>query len=221
MISASQAGIAILALTLGLLIELRKINEIFFLLVLLLIAVLDDIIWAADWAVIPTIVKKEDIASANGYSSAIGNGHVTAGLSLLILVIIKKTERNQGTGFIEGFKYALKNNPSLLYLSVIISIPAFFSSLSALGITDLFAVISREWYSISYSLYYVGPIISGIIFGKYFPYRGVVRTILTTLIVSGILFIVLAFLLKTPLLASLLFLVVGFFFSSYVILYST
>ncbi len=146
---------------------------------------------------------------------------LAAGLSLLIPVIIKKTERNQGTGFIRRFKYALKNNPSLLYLSVIISIPAFFSSLSAIGITYLFAGSSREWYSISYSLYYVGPIISGIIFGKHFPYRGVVGTILTILIISGLLFIVITFLLKTPLLTSLMFLVVGLSFSSYVVLYST
>ncbi len=58
-------------------------------------------------------------------------------------------------------------------------------------------------------------------FGRYYRNRGVGRTILITLTFSGALFIPLPLLFKTPLLTSLLFLIIGFFFSSYIVLYST
>ncbi len=216
-IMISEAGIGLSALTLGLLIYSRRIDDLLFLLIVGVIAICWDFIWTADWVVLPIIVNEDELPRANGYSNAIGNSHVAAGLGVggllfavlgpyfsIILysaclfiaagltfylpVVIRKREKSLSEGFASGWRYVLRTNRPLLYLSLIMAIFSFFSSAPALGITSLFAVTSRATYAVMYSVYYMGTILVAILLGRFYPRKRVGKTLLLAFICSGLLF---------------------------------
>ncbi len=244
----SEIVIGISALILALLIHIGRLNEYIFIAIVAFMAIGHDIMWTADWTVIPIIVDKEDLPRANGYSNAIGNASSTVGfvlggfliivfnaffsmvlyslclfaasfLTLVMPIALTKGERKMRDGLISGWRYVFKGNSNLLILSIIISIFSFFSLLPVLGITYIFASSSSLYYSLMFSLFYVGAMFSGIAIGKYFPLRFVGKAMFGSLAVMGILLVAAVVLSSLIILDTLFWFLIGFFSSSYYTIY--
>ena len=249
-IIVSEAGIGFAALALGLLMKSSSFSMIYYLVLVGLIAVFWDFIWTADWAVLPLIVEPADLPRANGYSNAIGNGHVAAGLGvggfLFVLIgsyfsmllysfclfaataltyflpaVLPREGRVHGEGLVSGWKYIMGKNRSLLNLSIIIAFFSFFSVLPVLGITNIYASTSKFWYSFTFSFYYIGAVVSGIIFGKFFPRNNLGRALTMIYGLSGLLLVSSVALDFIPAMSAVSWFLLGFFFSAYVTIYGT
>lgn len=244
----SEIVIGTSALILALFIQAGSLNEYILITLVGLMAIGHDIMWAADWTVIPIIVDKEDLARANGYSNAIGNASSVAGfvlggfliivfnpffsmvfyslclfaasfLTMFIPVVLEKEKRRMRDGLVSGWSYVLKGNSNLLIFSIITSVFAFFSLLPVLGITDIFASSSNLYYSLMFSLFYVGAVLSGFAIGKYFPSGFLGKAIFSSLLMIGFLLVVVILLSSLPLMDTVFWFLLGFFSSSYYTIY--
>lgn len=218
LISISEAGIGVCALLLGLVMLSPALNRYAYIALVGIIAVFWDIIWTADFAVLPLIVEEDELAKANGYTRAVGNSHVAAGLgvggflfvavgaygsiiiysaclflaavvTLAVPLIIHEEERKREKGLRSGWTYALKENRELLIISVVVAFFGFFSVSPVLSIAGIFSGTSETLYSLMFSLYYIGAMISGVVLGRFFPYRSLGKVLLLSLALSGVLMI--------------------------------
>lgn len=249
-IVGSEMGLFITALVMGLFILSKSSNHVIFLILVSILAIFWDIIWAADYAVIPLIVSKEDIGSANGYVHAIGSSHMAAGLAVggflfivlgpygsiilysicmlcsgilssFIPLVIEKKSKKHSEGFLYGWKYVFTENRTLLTLSLVLIVFSFFSIAPVEGITDIFISNSSFWYSVVYSSYFVGSIITGIILGRFFPKRNIGKVLIASLAATGILMLLSVNALFYYPLDLVVWLLLGFNFSVYSTLYSS
>lgn len=241
-ISMSEAGIATASILLAWLMYLGNVDRYVFLLLLGIIAAFWDVIWTADHSVLPLIVNDDEIARANGITNAIGNGHVAAGLAvggflfafvgaygsmvlyaasmflatiltLFLPLIIPEGERRLRSGFMSGWGYIFRNNRNLLKLAVTIGLFSTFSSVPVLAMAGIFASALPIWYSISFSVFYIGAMLSGFVFGSYFPYKRIGKALLATYFLSGIATVISVFLSYSPALDVPFWFALGFFFS--------
>ena len=213
----SEATVGVLALALGLLIELGDVTDLTFLAFVGGIAVAWDVAWTADWTVLPLIVSDEELPRARGYASAVSSGHTVAGLSVggilfLLLgayssivlysacmlvaafllfylpVTVPREGRAHSEGLLAGWKYVFSKK-SLLYLSFAVGAFAFFTQIPTLGITRIFAQSSTLWYGVMFTLYNVGSTVSGAVFGRFYPRRRLGHALVMTFALSGALLI--------------------------------
>ncbi len=248
LILVSLVLIGISALLLSFLINTGKLDEVILIVLVGIMAVGHDILWTADWTVIPIVVEKDDIARATGYSSAIENASSVFGLILggILIIYLNATfsmltyaflifgsafiilflplklradEKEESEGMVRGWKYVLKDRPELLRLAIILSFISYFSLLPVIGITDIFASSSSFYYSVTFSAFYIGAILSGIVIGKYFPKMPTGKTIFASGFLIGVLLIGIIALVNTPNVDTVLWLILGFFFSAYYTLY--
>lgn len=250
LIAASQAGIGISAILLGLLMHGGNPGRVAFLILVGVIALCWDFVWTADYTVLPLIVEKEELGKANGYSSAIGNSHVAGGLAaggilfvyvgaygsmivysaslflaciltVFVPLVVPEEERKSGRGFLDGWRYIIRKNRTLLWLTLEVSLFSFFGTAPALGITRLFAGASDTAYAIMFSLYYSGAMGVGILLGRFFPDKSMGKAILLTLLISGVLLAISVRLEGYLLLDALIWLLLGFAFTARYTLYAT
>lgn len=241
-ISASECGIAIASLFLAWLMYQHSVDKYFFLLIVGIIAVFWDVIWTADHSILPLIVKDEELANANGITNAMGNGHVAAGLAvggflfaffgaygsmvlyaasmfiaatlaLFIPLVVPENERKLGTSFIGGWKYIFSVNRDLLKFYVIIAFFSLFANIPVLVMAGVYATTLPVWYSISFSTFYIGAMISSFVIGKYFPYRKIGVLLVFTFLLSGLLMIVTSAFYASLILDIAPWFALGFFFS--------
>ena len=249
-IIGSEIAIGITSLVFGYMIRYRAVTPASFLFIIGIIAVAWDLIWTADWTVLPVIVGEDDLPRANGYMTALGNSHVVAGLGIggflfvvlgpyssmivyalcmfsagiltfFIPVIVKKEDWKHSEGLASGWRYVFKENRLLLKLSIVLAFFSFFAIEPQLGITDAFAPISTLLYSLMFSLYYTGAIISGIIFGKIYHRLNLPKTMALLFLISGVLFITSSNLAGIEWLDAISWMLLGFTFSAYVTLYGS
>lgn len=242
LISVSEGGIAVASLLLALLMHSGNIDRYVFLLLLGVIAIFWDVVWTADHSVLPLIVKDEELASANGITSAIGNGHIAAGLAvggflfvfvgaygsmilyaasmflatvltMMLPLVVPEKERNLKPDFKSGWTYILNSNRKLLRLAISIGFFSLFASVPVLAMAGLFAGNSPLFYSISFSLFYIGAMVSGLVIGRYFPYNYVGKTLIITYLLSGFLIILAALFSYSPTLDIIFWFILGFLFS--------
>ncbi len=214
LIAAAEAAIGVCALLLGIVMLSPGVNDYEYLALIAAIAIFWDIVWTADHAVLPLIVEPSDLARANGYSSAVGNSHVAAGLAfggflfivvgaygsiitysvclflasgitLLVPLVIPCEGRKLTAGLMSGWSYALRKNRGLLALSIISALFAFFTVSPVLSIAGLFAEKSGFLYAVMFSLYYIGAMVSGVAAGRFFPYRSLGKVFLLSGAVAG------------------------------------
>lgn len=241
-ISLSEGGIGIVSLLLAWMMLLNNMDRYVFLFLIGIIALFWDIIWTADHSILPLIVKEEELGKANGITNAIGNGHVAAGLAvggflfafvgaygsmllysfsmflaallaLFVPVIVPPDERKLGSGFLSGWSYIFKKNRSLLKFSLVIAFFSVFSNVPVLAMAGIYANTLPLWYSISFSVFYIGAMASSFLAGNYFPHKQLGKSLLATFFASGILSCVAAALSGSPLLDVIPWLALGFFFS--------
>lgn len=215
-ISASEFGIGFSALLLGLEMLFDPGNQYAFLLLVGVIAVLWDIAWTADHAVLPLIVEAEEIGKANGLTSALGNGHVAAGLAvggflfaildpfysiliysaclffsgaivLAIPMAIRADNEKAKPGFMAGWKYLVGEQKPMVVLSVVIALFSLFSNAPVLAVSYVYAASSPDMYSVLFSIYYLGSMFAGLLFARKFPGRSLGKAILVSYLVSGTL----------------------------------
>lgn len=242
LIAVSESGIGVVSLLLSWLMLTNNASRYSFLLLIGIIAVFWDIIWTADHSVLPLIVKEEELGKANGITNAIGNGHVAAGLAvggflfafvgaygsmllyalsmflaavltLFVPLIVPKEERNLGSDFLSGWGYIFRQNKNLLKFSIIIAFFSVFSNVPILAMAGIYASTLPLWYSISFSVFYIGAMISSFVGGTYFPHEHLGKILLATFFGTGILTCVAAFLSGNPSLDVLPWFALGFFFS--------
>lgn len=250
LIVGSKIGLFITAFVMGLFILSKSSNQVIFLLLVAILAVLWDIIWAADYTVIPLIVSQEEIGRANGYVHAMGSSHVAAGLAVggflfifigpygsiilysvcmllsgilssFIPLIVEKGSKRHSEGFFYGWKYVFTGNRTLLMLSLVLVVFAFFSIVPVEGITDIFVSSSTFWYTVMFSSYYIGSIIAGITLGSFFPKRNTGKVLIASLSVSGLLMFLSVNLHFYYLPDMAMWLLLGFNFRMYTTLYSS
>ncbi len=241
-IMLSEAGIGACSLFLAWLTLNGNVDRYTFLLLIGVIALFWDIIWTADHSVLPLIVSESELPKANGITNAVGNGHVAAGLAvggflfafvgaygslllygfsmflaagltLFVPLIVPENERILDSGFKSGWKYILKNNRDLLYFSVIIAFFSMFSNIPVLAMSGIYAENLPVWYSISFSTFYIGAMVSGFMVGAYFPSRHIGRLLLLTYLAAGLVTLLAAYLIMSPLSDVLPWFTLGFFFS--------
>ena len=241
-IMLSEVGIGAASLLLGWLTLSGNVDRYTFLLLIGIIALFWDIVWTADHSVLPLIVSEEDLPKANGITSAVGNGHVAAGLAvggflfafigaygslilyglsmflaaaltLFIPLIVPEGERKLGPGFRSGWTYVLRKNRNLLYFSIVIAFFSVFSNVPVLAMSGIYAKNLPVWYSISFSTFYIGAMASGFVVGNYFPYKFIGRLLLITYVATGNMTVVAAYLITFPVADVLPWFAVGFFFS--------
>ncbi len=241
-IMISEAGIGACSLLLGWLTLIGNIDRYTFLLLIGVIAFFWDIIWTADHSVLPLIVSEPELPKANGITSAVGNGHVAAGLvvggflfafigdygslilygfsmflaailTIFVPLIVPEEERKLDPSFMSGWSYVLKKNRNLLYFSIVIAFFSLFSNIPVLAMSGIYAKDLPVWYSISFSTFYIGAMLSGFAVGSYFPYRFIGRLLLLTYLATGVITLVAAFLISSPLADLLPWFALGFFFS--------
>lgn len=215
-ISVSELGIGLAALILGLSMLYVPGNPYVFLLLIAIIALLWDFAWTADHAVLPLIVEDHDISRGNGIISALGNGHVAAGLAvggflfailqpvysillysaclsfsgIIILAIplkLKEKEQKPNPGLRLGWKYLVEEQKPMILFALIIAVFSIFANAPALAVAYIYGTTSPLTYSILFSLYYVGSMFSGLILAKRFPGRSLGKVLLLTYFLSGIL----------------------------------
>ncbi len=241
-ISLSEAGIGIASLALAWLMHSGNVDRYIFLLILGIIAVFWDVVWTADHSVLPLIVSDGELAKANGITNAIGNGHVAAGLAvggflfayvgaygsmvlyaasmflstmlaMLIPVIVPDGERNLEADFFSGWKYIFRNNRNLLKLALILGVFSTFASVPILAMAGIFAGSTPLWYSVSFSFFYIGAMLSGFALGRYFPYRRIGKALIVSYTFTGLLLIVSVMISYNPILDVPAWFALGFFFS--------
>lgn len=242
LISISEAGIAVASLLLAWLMHSGNVDRYVFLLLLGVIAMFWDVIWTADHSVLPLIVRDEELARANGITNAIGSGHVAAGLAvggflfafvgaygsmilyagsmliatvltLMLPVVIPEEDRNLKPDFLSGWSYIFRNNRNLLKLAIVIGIFSVFANVPILAMAGIFAENFPLLYSASFSLFYIGAMISGLVVGRHFPYRHMGRTLIATYILSGITMVIAALNSLAPAVDVIFWFLLGFFFS--------
>ncbi len=241
-ISISESGIAIASLLLAWLMFSQSLDRYVFLLLLGIIALFWDVVWTADHSVLPLIVNEDELAKANGITSAIGNGHIAAGLAvggflfafvgaygsmvlyaasmflatiltLFLPLVIPEGGRKLTPDFMSGWRYIFRNNRDLLKLAVTISLFSTFSSVPVLAMAGIFASALPVWYSISFSVFYIGAMLSGFMFGSYFPYKRIGKVLLATYFLSGLATVISVFFSYSPALDVPFWFALGFFFS--------
>lgn len=241
-ISLSEAGIAVASLLLAWLMHSGKTDRYVFLLLLGIIALFWDVVWTADHSVLPLIVNDNELARANGITNAIGNGHVAAGLAvggflfafvgaygsmvlyaasmflatiltLFLPLIVPERERKLKPDFMSGWRYIFRKNRNLLKLAMTIGVFSTFSSVPVLAMAGIFAKAFPLWYSISFSIFYIGAMLSGFVFGSYFPYKRVGTVLLATYFLAGLATVASVFLSYRPALDVPFWFALGFFFS--------
>lgn len=247
-IVGSEGAISVIALIFGILIHMNALNHATFLIIVAAIAICDDLIWAADWTVLPMIVDDTDLARAKGYTIAVGDSQVAAGLGIggfLFIVLgpyasmilyaacmfvsvflaayipvkVSREGRRHQEGLLAGWHYVFVDNRLRLWLSFVLAFFAFFATAPALGVTDLFSISSRPLYAVMYSLYFVGSIVAGIVFGRIYGHLNLPRTMALCFVVSGILFILTSLFSGNPWLDAPAWFALGMFFSAYLTLY--
>ena len=244
----SEAAIAALALALGVLIESGDATRLSFLALVGGIAVAWDFAWTADWTVLPLIVSDEELPRARGYSSAVSSGHTVAGLSVggalflflgayssivlysacmlvaaFLLFFLPATVPREGRvhseGLLAGWRYVFSMKP-LLYLSLAVGVFAFFTQVPTLGITKIFAQTSTMWYSVMFTLYYVGSTVSGAVFGRFYPKQRLGQALVLTFAASGALLVPSVLEAGAPAVDAAFWFGLGVVFNAWVTLYS-
>lgn len=245
---ASEAAVAALALTLGMLIESGSVGDLTFLAIVGGIAVAWNFAWTADWTVLPLIVTGEELPRARGYASAVSNGHTVAGLSvggmlflflgayssillysvcmfaaavliLFLPAVVPREGRVHAEGFLAGWKYVF-GQKTLLYLSLTVGVFAFFTQMPVLGITKIFAQTSALWYSVMFTLYYAGSTVSGALIGRFYPSRRIWEVLISSYALGGVLLVASVALVGSPAVDAILWLTLGFVFTAWITLYS-
>lgn len=215
-IIVSEVVIAFCSIILGLVMEQGVFNRELFLSLVAAISIGWDFVWTADYYVLPLIVKQDELLKANGYSGAVGNAHVGAGLffggfflvvlgaygailtygasmalasiiTAFIPLKVSKESRTLKPGFRSGWKYTLGKNRNLLILSVLI-LPLFgiFGTAPTLAITDIFAQKATVLYSLMFSMLYIGSMAIGILLGRLNPNRNLGAIIMAFYILFGV-----------------------------------
>ena len=244
LIMISEAGIAACALFLGLMMKGGVLDKYIYLFLVGLIAVFWDFVWTADHVVLPLIVADEELPRANGYTNALGNSHIAAGLAVggflfvflgaygsmllysaalflasgltfFVPLVINADQRKLKSGFSSGWKYILSNNRELLWISIIIAFFSFFSNGPILVMAAVYSSLHPAWYSISYSLYYIGAMFSGFLFGRFYPGNRIGKSLMFTYLASGIMITMSGLLSTSPLRDTLPWFTLGFFFSAH------
>lgn len=248
-ISGSEMGIGLTALVLGLEMHFDPGNHYIFLFLVGLIALLWDIAWTADHAVLPLIVENSEIGKANGVVSALGSGHVAAGLTiggflfaildpfysiilysaclffagaivLAIPLIIETGDKRRKTGFVEGWKYIVNEQRSLVVLSVVIAIFSIFSTAPVLAVSYLYAASSPFTYSFLFSFYYIGSMFAGLVIARKFPGKSAGIVIFVSYLVAGILLSISVSTLLPTLILIVVWAVLGFMYSLHTPIFS-
>ncbi len=215
-LSASEIGIGIAALILGLTMLYDSGNKYILLPIIGLIAALWDVAWTADHAVLPFIVSDQDLGRGNGIISALGSGHVAAGLAiggflfavlqpfysillysacllfsgiiaLTIPLKLDKKTTDETRGFITGWKYLLEEQKPMIIFAVVIAIFSVFANAPILAVAYIYGVTSPFLYSVLFSLYYVGSMLSGVVLARKFPGKSLGKVLLLTYLISGVL----------------------------------
>lgn len=236
------------ALFFAFLVFTGNLSEAAFIILIGIMAIGHDITWTTDWTVIPLVVQKDDIARATGFSSAIGNASSLVGLvlggALIILstatfsmliysiliftsafvtlflpIALKEDANKELHGMSAGWRYTMKDRPELLKFAMVVSIFSYFSLLPVLSITVIFAINSGFYYSTMFSALYIGSITSGIIIGRYLPLGSVGKKFLVSIFLMGILLMVAMFTVLIPYLNVVIWILLGFFSSTYYTIY--
>lgn len=247
-IICAEGAVSVTTLVFGILIHLDRLTPEIFLAIVAIIAICDDIVWTADWTVLPLLVDEADLPRAKGYTNAVGDSQVAAGLSIggfLFIVLgpyasmllysacmfisallvsripakVGREERTQREGFLAGWHYVFVENKLLLWLSIILAFFAFFVTVPILGITYTFTLSSRLLYSIMYSFYSIGIVVAGIVFGRIYGRLNLPKTMAVCFASSGILFIVVTMLSANPFLDAPAWFALGLSFNAYYTLY--
>lgn len=249
-ISASEIGIGSAALLLGALMIIDAGNQYFFLLLIAIIAVLWDIAWTADHAVLPLIVDEGEIGRGNGILSALGNGHTAAGLAIggflfaillpvysillysaclflsgiIVLIIplrLKKPLQNSRLGLITGWRYLFAEQKPMIVFALVIGIFSIFSNAPVLAVVYLYGTSSPLIYSVLFSIYYIGSMASGLLLARKFPGRNIGKVLLLTYFITGLLLFV-SVISSEPLeILLIIWAVLGFTYSIHTPLFST
>ncbi len=249
-ISASEIGIGLTALFLGLEMRFGHGNHYIFLFLVGVIAVLWDIAWTADHAVLPLIVGDTEIGKANGLVSALGNGHVAAGLAIggflfaildpfysiviysiclfftgaIVLAIPMIAETGidrKRTGFKEGWRYLIDEQKPMVALSVVIAIFSVFSAAPVIAVSYLYAASSPFTYSLLFSFYYIGSMFAGLVIARKFPGKSAGIVIFVSYLVAGILLSISVSTLLPTLILIVVWAVLGFMYSVHTPIFST
>lgn len=242
LITLSECGIGVVSLILAMLMLHGNVNRYIFLLMIGIIALFWDVVWTADHSVLPLIVPDEELSKANGITSAIGNGHVAAGLAvggflfafvgaygsmflyaismllaafltLLVALIVPEKDRKLKPDFRSGWSYIFNENRNLLIFSIVIAFFSIFSSVPVLAMAGIYSDKLPLWYSISFSVFYIGAMFSSFVIGNYFPYRNLGKILIATYLATGIITCLAAFLSGDPALDVIPWFTLGFFFS--------
>lgn len=111
-----------------------------------------------------------------------------AALWVFIPVVVPREGRTHSEGLLAGWRYAFSQK-TLLLLSAVVGIFAFFSSMPMLAITRIFAQGSTLWYGVMFTVYYVGSTLSGMVFGRFYPRRRLGQALVLTFALTGILLV--------------------------------
>lgn len=249
-ISASEIGIGITALVLGLSMLYVPGNTYFLLPLIAIIAILWNVAWTADHAVLPLIVGGRDISRGNGIISALGNGHIAAGLAIggflfailqpfysillysaclffsgiIILAIplrLEEKEEKPDPGLRLGWKYLVEEQKPMILFAVVIAVFSIFTNAPVIAVAYIYGASSPLAYSILFSMYYLGSMLSGLLLARRFPGKSLGKVLLLTYFLSGILLYV--SILRTEPLEALIIIwaVLGFSYSIHTPLFST
>ncbi len=249
-ISGSEIGIGVSALLLGISMLYEPGNQYLLLILIGIIAVFWDIAWTADHVVLPLIVDGNDIGKGNGILSALGNGHVAAGLAiggflfailepfnsillysgcllfsgmimLFIPLRVEEAHRASDPGFRMGWKYLIEEQKTMIIFALVIGVFSIFSNAPVLAVAYLYGASSPFTYSILFSVFYVGSMISGLILTRMFPKRSIGKTLLLTYLLSGALLFLSVYRTEPIEILILIWAALGFSYSIHTPLFST
>ena len=140
-------------------------------------------------------------------------------LMFFLPAVVPREGRGHAEGLLAGWRYVF-GQKSLLYLSLVVGVFAFFTQMPTLGITSIFAQTSTLWYSVMLGLYYAGSTLSGVVFGRFYPGQRLGAVLILSYALAGVLLLSSTALSALLAFDAVLWLSLGFVFTAWITLYA-